>query len=91
MYKMEVRFDLSTAGSEYELKSKRGAIGHKISDGTCDTFVQRMFAGQLQLRHPMNNNIRPKIRQQLQVLRDRGFLEFIGRGLYRKKKEGSPE
>lgn len=38
----------------------------------------------LRARHPQNNNIRPKIRQQLQALRDRGVLEFLGRGLYRK-------
>jgi type II restriction enzyme len=33
--------------------------------------------------YPDNNNVRPKIRQQLQVLRDHGYLEFIGRGEYR--------
>ena len=33
--------------------------------------------------HANNRNIRPKIRQQLQVLRDLGFLEFLGRGRYR--------
>lgn len=33
--------------------------------------------------HPRNLNIRPKIRQQLQVLRDLGFLEFLGKGRYR--------
>jgi len=33
--------------------------------------------------HPRNRNIRPKIRQQLQVLRDHGVLEFQGRGRYR--------
>ncbi len=32
---------------------------------------------------PANKNVRPKIRRQLQVLRDRGFLEFAGRGAYR--------
>lgn len=32
---------------------------------------------------PRNRFIRPKIRQQLQVLRDRGFLEFRERGRYR--------
>lgn len=32
---------------------------------------------------PRNRFIRPKIRQQLQVLRDRGLLEFLGRGRYR--------
>lgn len=34
--------------------------------------------------YPGNNNVRPKIRQQLQVLRDRGWLEFSGRGHYRR-------
>ncbi|MFJ6024815.1 DpnI domain-containing protein [Brevundimonas sp. NPDC092305] len=34
--------------------------------------------------YPGNNNVRPKIRQQLQVLRDRGWLEFNGRGKYRR-------
>jgi len=33
--------------------------------------------------HPLNRNVRPKIRQQLQVLRDHGVLEFFGRGRYR--------
>lgn len=33
--------------------------------------------------HPGNNNVRPKIRQQLQVLRDKGILEFLGGGEYR--------
>lgn len=33
--------------------------------------------------YPNNNNIRPKIRQQLQVLRDNGYLEFLGNGNYR--------
>lgn len=32
--------------------------------------------------HPSNRNIRPKIRQQLQVLRDLELLEFVGRGRY---------
>lgn len=38
----------------------------------------------LQYKHPQNNNIRPKIRQQLQILRDKGYIEFLGRGVYRK-------
>ena len=33
--------------------------------------------------HPQNKNVEPKIRQQLQILRDMGFLEFLGRGRYR--------
>jgi len=34
--------------------------------------------------HPSNNNIQAKIRQQLQIIRDMGMLEFIERGKYRK-------
>jgi type II restriction enzyme len=33
--------------------------------------------------YPTNKNIRPKIRQQLQVLRDLGYLKFLGNGTYR--------
>lgn len=33
--------------------------------------------------YPNNRNIRAKVRQQLQVLRDLGFLEFCGAGTYR--------
>jgi len=33
--------------------------------------------------HPGNHHIRPKIRQQLQILRDLGLLEFLGAGSYR--------
>jgi len=41
------------------------------------------FENYLSELHPANNNVRPKIRQQLQVLRDAGLLEFLGRGEYR--------
>ncbi len=41
------------------------------------------FDRQLGELHPGNQNVRPKIRQQLQYLRDRGYLEFLGRGSYR--------
>lgn len=34
-------------------------------------------------RHPNNNHINDKIRQQLQFLRDKGFVEFLGRGKYK--------
>ena len=33
--------------------------------------------------HPANRHVRPKIRQQLQVLRDIDLLEFLGGGSYR--------
>lgn len=41
------------------------------------------FTQELQHKHPDNHNIEAKIRQQLQVLRDKGFIEFVDRGTYR--------
>jgi type II restriction enzyme len=41
------------------------------------------FERYLQAKHPENNNVRAKVRQQLQVLRDKGVIEFLGRGTYR--------
>ena len=41
------------------------------------------FESQLGRLHPANRNVCPKIRQQLQILRDLGLLEFLGAGSYR--------
>jgi type II restriction enzyme len=40
------------------------------------------FRNELSRLHPKNNNIEAKIRQQLQILRDRGILRFLSRGEY---------
>lgn len=40
------------------------------------------FEGELQEKHPDNMHVREKIRQQLQVLRDMGYIEFLGEGSY---------
>ena len=42
------------------------------------------FEKVLRQKYPNNNNVKPKIRQQLQFLRDKGFIEFLGGGRYRK-------
>ncbi|WP_309614657.1 DpnI domain-containing protein [Flavobacterium sp.] len=42
------------------------------------------FEKDLKLKYPNNNFIKDKIRQQLQLLRDRGIIEFNGRGTYKK-------
>ena len=42
------------------------------------------FESQLKLKYPNNNFIKDKIRQQLQILRDKGIIEFSGRGNYKK-------
>lgn len=43
------------------------------------------FEKDLKAIHPENKNIKPKIRQQLQFLRDKGYLEFVGEGVYKLK------
>ncbi|MEK7092827.1 MAG: DpnI domain-containing protein [Patescibacteria group bacterium] len=42
-----------------------------------------IFENELSKLHPENKHIKDKIRQQLQVLRDKGYLGFVGRGVYR--------
>ncbi len=48
-------------------------------------FLEDIYAFEEELRgvYPNNKHIKDKIRQQLQVLRDKGYLEFVGRGKYR--------
>ncbi len=47
------------------------------------------FEDKLKLKYPSNNFIKDKIRQQLQVLRDKGIIEFVSRGNYKKIKYGN--
>lgn len=42
------------------------------------------FEQVLKSKHPDNNFIKDKLRQQLQILRDKGFIEFTSRGNYKK-------
>lgn len=55
---------------------------------TDDFNLKQMYAFEacLKVKHPDNNFVKDKIRQQLQYLRDRGFIEFKTRGKYRKVK-----
>lgn len=52
--------------------------------GTKNFSLQQVysFESYLSLRHPGNKHIQEKIRQQLQLLRDKGFLDFIRPGFY---------
>lgn len=54
--------------------------------GRDDFTLEDVYAQEATLAalYPGNNNVRPKIRQQLQALRDRGWLTFDGRGRYRR-------
>ena len=54
-----------------------------------DDFTLNMmysFEKELSMKHPNNKNIRAKIRQQLQKLRDYGVIVFLGNGHYHKSK-----
>lgn len=42
------------------------------------------FKEVLKLKYPDNDFIKDKIRQQLQLLRDKGLIEFKTRGNYKK-------
>ncbi len=42
------------------------------------------FEDKLKRKYPNNNFIKDKIRQQLQILRDKGIIEFVSRGNYKK-------
>ncbi|MEO7049244.1 MAG: DpnI domain-containing protein [Ferruginibacter sp.] len=55
-----------------------------ISNSTFQLDDIYRFVTALQLKYPNNNFIKDKIRQQLQILRDKGILEFISRGQYKK-------
>ena len=50
-----------------------------------DFFLDDVYAfeDELKTTYPDNKHIKDKIRQQLQILRDKRYLEFIGRGRYR--------
>ncbi len=77
------------------LKNKRGAskgwileIMNCIDRIPADQFTLRdvyKFEDILKAKYPNNNFIKDKIRQQLQLLRDKGVIEFLGDGRYKKQ------
>jgi type II restriction enzyme len=89
--------DRGTVRDQYERLRPLAYLAPKVLGWTLDVLrvVQALdqqeftladvyaYEDRLQVLHPDNQNVRPKIRQQLQVLRDLGMLEFFGRGNYR--------
>ncbi|MFA6195992.1 MAG: DpnI domain-containing protein [Sulfurimonas sp.] len=57
----------------------------KLGDNSFSLSDLYSFENYLKIKHPENNNIQAKIRQQLQILRDKGFLKFTTRGKYEVK------
>lgn len=56
----------------------------KIPSTTFSLSEMYSFEDELYAKHPDNNNIRAKLRQQLQILRDEGVIEFLNPGEYKK-------
>jgi type II restriction enzyme len=55
---------------------------HKVGKPQFNLEDVYAFEAELSRLYPDNRNVRPKIRQQLQVLRDIGLISFLGRGNY---------
>ena len=60
------------------------ACVEEIADDTFTLADVYAYEDRLQTLHPENRNVRPKIRQQLQRLRDHGLVAFEGGGRYRR-------
>jgi len=81
LYKESIRFG--------ELSSnKRGwaalvlAAVRKIGKAEFRLDEVYVFEAEMHAAYPQNSHVRDKIRQQMQVLRDLGYVEFVGRGEY---------
>ena len=75
--------------AQYNLKTRGWILDILNCVGMIDERVFSLeqvyrFEDALRLKHPQNKHIKEKIRQQLQVLRDKGLIEFLGNGHYRK-------
>ncbi len=77
-------------GKEKELKSKSWIIDvmnciDKLDKKEFSLDEMYSFEKFLEQKHPNNKHIRDKIRQQLQFLRDKHYIEFVARGKYQLK------
>ncbi len=81
--------------SKYVRAKPFASIGVAVRGWTVDVFkIVETLPSKFSLRdvysyedhfadlYPRNKNVRPKIRQQLQVLRDMGMIRFLGGGVY---------
>ena len=57
---------------------------NSIKSEKFDLNAMYKYENELKSKHPNNNNIQAKIRQQLQELRDRNIISFLGQGRYKK-------
>ncbi|MDH4227253.1 MAG: phospholipase D-like domain-containing protein [Deltaproteobacteria bacterium] len=84
---MEERFDAGKDIIRRNLSSWKKDVFDCLTEVPKDIFSIDdiySFSTRLKMLHPKNMNIKPKIRQQLQYLRNIGLLEFVKPGLYKK-------
>lgn len=62
-------------------------VYQRLPDGEFRTRDMYAHEGEFRQRYPANVNVRPKIRQQLQYLRDIGLVTHVGRGRWRRVEE----
>jgi type II restriction enzyme len=74
-------------GKEHELRGWTANVLAEVRQLGKSTFSLKEFyeasQDRLSALHPENEHVRDKMRQQLQVLRDHGIVEFLGKGRYR--------
>ena len=84
---IDERFDGGTDAILSNLSSWKKDVFEQLLNIDKDVFNLNdvyKFKSILHVLHPENKNIEPKIRQQLQYLRDLGLLEFVKSGIYKK-------
>lgn len=67
------------ACGQFLIQQKANAAVKDFCCSSCNTELEHY----LSLKHPINRNIRPKIRQQLEIIRDMGYLSFLSKGYYK--------
>jgi type II restriction enzyme len=91
-----LKLDLQFADDLFD--KNKSAITENLSGWTKDVFIEvdRLpfarftttevygFAGVLSQKYPNNHHVEAKIRQQLQMLRDLGLIQFVSPGVYEK-------
>lgn len=82
-YSMLKRLETRNINSRTWLIDVLNCINNIESREFCLKDVYR-YTEKLKAMHINNHHVEAKIRQQLQILRDKGFIEFVGRGLYKK-------
>lgn len=75
--------DASATAKGWTIEVLRAVDALDLSEFTLEDIYSR--EAHFHELYPNNNNVRPKLRQQLQILRDHGLIEFLGRGAYRRR------